>query len=403
MSLSKLSKIENGHGTLTSVQLGSIAKRLEFPSTFLVNLEIEDDNLLYLLNQLFQYAVLDNDKAQSIVELIGSNYYEYLINPKMECYFLILKATFLLKRNRLDEAEHIDKNYLQLYLSGEHIEELPVNFQSAIYYYYGVYHYNHYNYAHCLENFNKLISMVENITIKAAIIYNTGIIFKRLNRPQEAISKTKESITYYERLNSPYDVALSLNLIGDLYREINLPDEGKKELNKALIIAEKNEYLILSGYIYHNLGLIARMEANYEEANTYYLKAIKVKEITNDSDLVITYCEFIECKLIEGNLNDATNFFLEANSLDIDDKDHHYLMYAYNEYNLKTNNSSTYVNNLKQLISYFEKVNNPVYSVKCYTKLGRYYFQNRKYKKASEYFYKTLVMEGIGDLHEEDY
>nr|WP_272480057.1 helix-turn-helix transcriptional regulator [Aquibacillus koreensis] len=391
-SSSYLSKLENGAVVPSSDILIALAKRLELPSSFILDDANEDPQLLLMLKQLFQYSILEVEKTASIIELIDENYHTNLASPRMEFYYLVLKCIVLLKTKQTEACESIHKDYIIPYLDSVDIESLSNDFRCAIYYYFGYYQFVQSNYKDCIEYLYRLHEVVDNLEIKASVIYNTGILNKRLGRYQDAIISTKKAIEYLKELSFSYLLALAHNLLGDLYREKSLYKEAITELEEAKRIAEEHSYTKTIGIVYHNLGLVSKESGDYKQGITYCYEALKVKEQSDKSGILITYRLLIDCKLCEENIEKAKELYEIARTLEQSEDDRWKLLYHYNEYYKLTNDFAEYEKNLKGFLSYLEKVNDFSYEVDCHRKLAKYYLNTGKYKKSAVHYKNALAI-----------
>nr|WP_255639756.1 tetratricopeptide repeat protein [Aquibacillus saliphilus] len=325
--------------------------------------------------------------------MIDSNYYKYLSSPKLECYYLILKGTYLLKTNDKTEYKVLHEQFIEPYLKKETIRDLPTYIEKAVYYYYGLFYFKNYDFSKSIDSFLNLKNTTTSKEIKAITSYNMSIIYKHLCDYPKAIEIIKEAIDYYSSLNKEYDLALSLNLLGSLHRETRNYKNALIAFNESKRIAEKNSYLDILGYIYHNFGLLEKNEGNIESAIILFISALKVKEGSQKADLLITYREIIACKLIEKNTKEAQNFYWVANLLTEDEEDYHKLLYVFNDYYLLAGqDTEDYELNLDKLISFFLITNNYKMLKQCYLKLGEFYYNSKKYKQSADNYYKSIKL-----------
>ncbi len=388
----RLRRIENGYIVPSTTLLESIAARLDLPSVFFTNYEEMDMQLLYLLNQLFEDIILGSNKAKSLIELIDDNYYEYLLSPKLECYFLLLKVSYLIKSGDLTTSDQIVSNFLDPYFKDINIDGLPLYLRKAYHYTNGLYNYYQQDYDQCLVNYSILKNMVENLLEKAVITYNIGLIYQQLGKHQQTISIITEVIAYYDKLDLPYESALAYNLLGAAYRGTKSYKEAHSAFKSAQSYAEEFRYFDILGFIFHNTGMIFKDSGNIKKAIELFTKSIEMKEKDNHRNLSITYRELIECHLLVKNIDKAHHLHSIAESLKINEDQHYRLLQAFNEYYRLNQNLDEYLSNLKQLIKYFLQVDDKYELRKCYTQIGKYYYRDRKYKLASEYFLKNIEL-----------
>ncbi|MCT2536667.1 helix-turn-helix domain-containing protein [Aquibacillus koreensis] len=387
-SKSYLSKLENGDAVPSEEILQSLAERLHLPSDFILCHDQEDSQLWSMLKQLFYYSIMDIGKTESIIELIESDYYFNLRSPQQEFYYLVLKNLVLIKKKQTEELENVHHRYLVPYLEGVEIESLPTEIQRAVYCYFGYYHFSQLHYKKSLDNLSRLYEIIDNQDIKAAIIYNISILYKRMGQFQDAIIAAKKAIEHYKQIDSTYYLALCFNSVGDLYREKKLNKEALVEFENAKKLAEEHSYKNILSYTYHNIGLISKESGDHEKASTYFYKALHQK-MEKDS-LLITYRELISCKLNERKIEEARQLYDTAKLLTDKEEDYKKLAFNFTEYYYINKEFEHYEKELNALVLYFEKTNNVKFLVICYKKLAAFYFQLGKFKKSAILYDKAF-------------
>ncbi|MCT2536665.1 hypothetical protein NC661_19890 [Aquibacillus koreensis] len=290
------------------------------------------------------------------------------------------------------DYEQNHDHYLIPYLEGENIESLNSELRCAIYYYFGYYYYDKSQFDQCLEHFYKVKSFVNNLEIKASVIYNISIIHKRMGHYQDAILTTKEAIEYLKKIDNTYLLTLSLNSLGDLYREKKLNKEATVALESAKQIAEQYSHVAPLGYIFHNLGLISMEKSNFEDASSYFYKALHIKQKNTNSDVLITYRLLIDCKLKEEDIEEAAKLYKIASELTDTKDDQNVLLFHFIDYFYINNELVLFEKNLNQLALFFEGKKSYDYLTRCYKKLAKYYYNTRKYKRSSYFYNKTLEL-----------
>ncbi|WP_077623105.1 helix-turn-helix transcriptional regulator [Sediminibacillus massiliensis] len=391
-SLSKLSRIENGQLVPDPQLLQTLARKLDIPPAYFLDFDKEDKEVQLLLIRLAKYIMTGSAETGQLIDLIDSHYYEYLLSPEMECYYLLLKGAYLLKgRNKHKEWSSIHEGYINSYLESR--ESLPLHLENAYTYYHGFYHYKNYEFSSAISYFSKLKNNVDDLAIRATLTFNIALFYKRLNDYQNAILFGNEAINYYTALNNKHDTAQSLNLLGTMYRETGNYDQAKLKFHEAERIAEENGILDILGYVYHNLGLVEVNQDNLEKGIHFFLHALHIKQQVKNSNLLITYREIIECKLKEKKTKEASDYYWVAEALTNDEEDRYRLLFVFNDYYLLNGQMDEFKNNLKKLTSFFERTNEFRFLKKCYLKLGNFYYSNKNYKEASNYYYKHIELQ----------
>ncbi|QDP39181.1 helix-turn-helix transcriptional regulator [Radiobacillus deserti] len=366
VSTSRLSNVENNLTNPSQSFLIAISTRLSLPGKYLLSFEVEDKEVFYLLNELFTNVILNVDAAKSLIELIDENYYEYLLSPKLEVYFLLLKSTYLLKTNHVKEAEELESTYLKVYLQDIEENQIPNYLKRAFYYFYGTLNYHYSLYESSLSYFSKLKDNTDDIRVKAAVTYNVSMILRKMERYHDAVALTLESIEYYENLEQEYDIALSYNLLGALYRRIKRYDKAQEALQVACAISERGHYKDLLSFVYHNTGLVARDNNDIETSIYNFQKALETKEQNQYTNILNAYCELIHCYLLDKQVETSLTMYEKASRLVHSKEDEHHLLYSFLDYYLLTNDEELYESNLERLCKYYACVKDHYYLKSCY-------------------------------------
>ncbi len=105
---------------------------------------------------------------------------------------------------------------------------------------------------------------------------NIANIQLRRKNYKEAIQKYQESAAYFKKVNDTFALARMYNFIGQAYKRALDFNNAKIWYNKALKISEDTNKPILTAMIYRDLGRVAGLEKNDDQAIHYYKKSLDV-------------------------------------------------------------------------------------------------------------------------------
>jgi serine/threonine protein kinase/tetratricopeptide (TPR) repeat protein len=129
---------------------------------------------------------------------------------------------------------------------------------------------------------SSLAIQADNDEQQALILLSTGISYRLLNKPDEALRNYQQSIAINERIGQKRGVAAALNEMGALQRTSGKTDAALLSYNKALVllraIGMKDEMantLTNMGTVYQDLG-------KFDQALDVYKEALQIQREAND-------------------------------------------------------------------------------------------------------------------------
>jgi len=145
----------------------------------------------------------------------------------------------------------------------------------------GLWNYDQSLYSISLLEFSKSLEMaimVEDTLGQIISKINIGNVFKDIGDFELALKYYQQS--HDQSLNLPVYNVKCLNNIGTIYIEQGLYDKAKDPLNKALEIANSNDFSSIRIDIFINLGIIDKKLSNLSKAKDWFEKALKISDIT---------------------------------------------------------------------------------------------------------------------------
>ncbi len=103
---------------------------------------------------------------------------------------------------------------------------------------------------------------------------NIGSLYRRLDQPRKALRYYKRSLKIKEQLSDPSGQARALNNIGETYRHLGKLDVAEDYLEQSLKIKAEIGDLPGQSATYQNLALLNIRRGYYQEAKSFYMKAL---------------------------------------------------------------------------------------------------------------------------------
>lgn len=186
---SHLSNIEAGRYDPSEDILVPFAKELDVPEDYLLKHDQHDGELEKLLVLYKESIVLNMDSAKDIRSKIHKGY-PIIYSIEQEIYFYLCEASFLFKKQKIDEALEIYNEQVEPYIKGLAIEEILSDSLKELYFYFhGGRCFYQLRYAESLHYYRKQLPYIHNHRCEAAILYNLPFCFLKL------VKFRKESIT----------------------------------------------------------------------------------------------------------------------------------------------------------------------------------------------------------------
>jgi tetratricopeptide (TPR) repeat protein len=138
-----------------------------------------------------------------------------------------------------------------------------------------------------LDPLNRALSLAiqfENEEARATILNATGIAYKRLNRPDDALQYYKQSIDIKRRLGQNGGIAATLGEIGQIQQRVGKPEEALTSYQEALAIRRDmgDQKGTASSLI--DLGQLYDDRGRHDDALTLYREALQIERAVGDQN-----------------------------------------------------------------------------------------------------------------------
>jgi eukaryotic-like serine/threonine-protein kinase len=148
---------------------------------------------------------------------------------------------------------------------------------------------------------------------QALIRQATGIAYKFMNKPEDALTNYQESLKIQRRLGQQRGVAASLGEIAQVYSSLGKPDAALASLNEALKIRreigakkEAGDTLIDLANLYDNRG-------DHERALAMYKESLQIQRDAHDERYqALCLSNIGNVYLAQGKYDDALTYFQQA-------------------------------------------------------------------------------------------
>ena len=127
-----------------------------------------------------------------------------------------------------------------------------------------------------------LAIQVDNQEQKALILLSTGISYRLLNKPEEALRNYKESIAINEKIGQKRGVAAALNEMANLQKMSGNPDAALASYNKALALLRDIGMKEEMGDTLPDMGSVYQDRGNFDQALEKYKQALQIQRETGD-------------------------------------------------------------------------------------------------------------------------
>ena len=167
-----------------------------------------------------------------------------------------------------------------------------------------------------LDRAESLAVLLDNQEEKAAILQATGIAYKILNRPDEALRYFKDSLAIKKQIDDKRGAAASLNEIANIQDSTGHPDEALASYKEALAthrdIGDQTgvgDTLIDTGSFYHDHG-------KPDAALTNFTDALRIeRELGDESKQALLLNNIGSIKVDKGEYQDGLTYLEQAYEL----------------------------------------------------------------------------------------
>jgi tetratricopeptide (TPR) repeat protein/predicted Ser/Thr protein kinase len=155
-----------------------------------------------------------------------------------------------------------------------------------------------------------LATQVDNQEQKALILLSTGISYRLLNKPDEALRNYKESIAINEKIGQKRGVAAALDELANLQQMSGETDAALASYAKALALQREIGMKEETGFTLLDMGTAYQNRGDYDQALARYKEALQIqREIGDQGGEALCLTNIGAVYLSKGDMdNSFTNF-----------------------------------------------------------------------------------------------
>lgn len=382
ISVTHYSNIESGRYSPSNDTVTFLAERLSLPLEYIKPKENYCPKIEFILTDFLNFLYdEDNNKVSQLIEK-NSEDLKYISSYEQEFYYNLLYShwCYLSNNNFTDFFEKEIKQYM--------IESIFQSYKTetkGMYYYIeGLYFYTKNNNVESLHSFHKALQNIQTDQMRARLYYNLAFCYYQLFSYLIAKDFAKEAYNLYLHLHNWTKVAGCYNLYAVIHRLLGKLEIAEEYLKKGLDIAEKEQNMILTAILLHNLALVYRDNNKYTLALQTINECIAQKEKTNLNTL-LSYNTKLEILFL---LEDTEKFKLLLEILkkeNMTEVQYSSLIYLEAQMAFVEEDYNTYEKRMISAISFFKKHHVLNSLEKSTLELSHYYENNKQYKKALQY------------------
>ncbi|MBM7662285.1 tetratricopeptide (TPR) repeat protein [Bacillus mesophilus] len=389
-SITYLSKIENGKITPNQETVKFLLERLDLNTVEYAKLLDNMHTVEELITKI--YVLIEgkkNEEVRKIFNDINQQLELIMNNPTLFQKYLLVKLRYHLIFNELNKAQK----------AVDDIESMKDMLTPLL-----KQHYYHFKgLLKCRQNlYNEglfLLKEAESIMMNnnrndCNLLYHIGLTYSHLKISNVAIHYCQKALPIFIENMNFNKIIDCKSIIGLNYtRNMNYEEAEKEFLTIVRISMDTNDQ-VNRAIAYHNLGYCYSMRENHNKAMEYYTLSLELKDSKSQS--YFTTLLYIVKHLYRNGKLDECNRYLERALRNMRIKDFSGVeidfVTLWYEVNLeRKNNIQEYIIHLeKTAVPYYISKQNFQELSKAYRRLGEYYYNDRKYKLACNYYERAI-------------
>lgn len=397
-SIAYLSKVENGKAKPSTDFLKSISERLNVTFEMLNNENKASfqEELELLLQKIETEKINLSSEQENFLKMALLEF----ISPLLLIRVVSILLKNLIDRNLLNEADKLYETYVKLIdLSSDVTKKAPD--EQRIYYKLhhnlGTYFYKKQKFNQADEHYSIAESLLrDEISIESAqLYYNISLVKQRiLSDKTLSLQYSEKSYTIFERESAIEDMVRALITMGVQYNLLEKYDQSLSALKKAENYLETIDTVYKSDWslmISYNIGRLYHQKNDYETAILYYNKTAEKNE--NEIYKIYIFKEILKIKIKQKEWPSVNELLNEALLLSQKNKQTNLEIELYWIKATFFKERGDYVNYEKWIKHAIELAKAESYSNSLKDmaeELANYYYEERFYKKSSEYYKLAL-------------
>lgn len=397
VSTSHYSNIEGGRYVPSTDILESIAKRLQVPTNYLLNIHEHSPTTDKLLTEYEELIESDLAKAEEFLQK-NKKVFEYIPSIYQESEFLLLRCMHHIKQLNSKEAENYF-NEIKYYIHEDELESYNKSLKFKYTYVAGLLKYDQKNYIESYHYFNKASMYINDEAKRMKVTFNLALIsfyLFNLTKALEYVISARTAFLENHRWKETVECYILQGIV--LFEKLEYK-EAISVLKKGLNLSEEKKLDIQTAKILHNLGNVYRDIKDYDKSLYYYNESLKKKKETNQENIIITYYTTAKVYLQNQDFHNLKKILVEVEEITNTEYDRHLIIMLEAKMEYLLLNYDSYEAKMKQVIEYF--YNNKFFleiENEC-RHLSDYYNNQKKYKSA--HYYLNLELDVIKKIYKE--
>jgi transcriptional regulator with XRE-family HTH domain len=386
ISVSYLSKIENNQLNPSEETLRLLLERLKIEKNA-VSYEEFKKSL-----ESFHTCLLNRNKeeAEKLYKQINQANWIDRANHEDKILFKLFSSSYFIL---LDDIEKTEKLFSDLHKERHSFSNECAYFHTK---YKGDLHYLKQESVEASKEYERCIQMMPIVSIseeeKADCHYAIGLTYSWIRKNALSIDHTLNALTYYQ---SNYQLKKCTDcqvLLGISYIRLSRYDQALSALKTAWDLAEMIQYNEIKGVIEQNLGYFFLRKKDLSHAIEHFSLAVQYRIEGNDKEKIHSVYSLMKAYYNNSDLEKAKKWLNKGwDWIEREREDHIYhLLFQVFRY-LILGVDHEFENLMKtKVIPYFVK-SSDLYNLSYFSRiLAEYYYKNRKYKLAADWFEKAF-------------
>lgn len=239
------------------------------------------------------------------------DFFDFVLRAK--AYLALRKATILMRQQLLEDAELWLKKSFRLFKKLEEKRGMSKVLNNL-----GILYEKKNDFEKALEYFFNSLELkkqIGNIIDIARTLHNIGKTYVSMGEFTKALKYLEQSLSLKEKIGNLSSIALTLNEIGVIYLMRGELDSAENTFKRIYKIRRKLGCSNLATPMI-NLGLINRYRNKLDEAQKYYLAALKTAKENGEWDLLGTiYYNLIDLEVNRNNKEKAQQYLYELEGI----------------------------------------------------------------------------------------
>ncbi|MBS4058012.1 MAG: tetratricopeptide repeat protein [Bacteroidales bacterium] len=235
----------------------------------------------------------------------------------------------------------------------------------------------------------KLADSLQNYSLKARIIDEEGVCFRKLNIFDEALKMHFEALRMFDLTNDSVGISYAFANIGMVYLFFKDYENALDYHYRSLLIKEYLGDEAQIAYSQNSIGMVLVELGDYARALDYYISAMAIRKRLNDNfELANIYGNIGKVFVKLNRLDDATKYFELAREIYVAEKaeyGHSLIMNEIADLYLKKNQPDRALSVLKEAEAIAFSRNNLAVLLYNYKLQAAIYAQKKQFDKAYDY------------------